>query len=208
MATDAINRTAALQRGIWLEYLTVGWNLLEGFVSVITGVIAGSVALVGFGVDSWIETSSGGVLLWRLYAERSGGHAESLERKAVRLVGVSFLLLAAYVTWGASVSLLKHETPERSIVGIVIAVLSLIVMPLLARAKRSTAQTLSSPALQADSRQTSICAYLSVILLGGLLLNAAAGWWCADPVAALIMVPIIVKEGYDGLRGKACDDCH
>jgi divalent metal cation (Fe/Co/Zn/Cd) transporter len=208
VTTDAINRTAALQRGIQLEYLTVGWNLLEGLVSVITGTIAGSVALVGFGVDSWIETSSGAVLLWRLHAERSGGHAESLEKKAVRLVGISFLLLAAYITWEASASLVKHEAPEHSIIGIVIAALALIAMPLLARAKRRTAQTLLSAALQADSRQTSICAYLSVILLGGLLLNAVLGWWWADPVAALIMVPIIVKEGYDGLRGKACDDCH
>jgi divalent metal cation (Fe/Co/Zn/Cd) transporter len=148
------------------------------------------------------------VLLWRFHAERSGGHAEPLEKKAVRLVGISFLLLSFYVTWEASASLLKHEAPERSIIGIAIAALSLIVMPLLARAKRRTAQTLSSAALQADSRQTSICAYLSAILLGGLLLNAVVGWWWADPIAALVMVPIIVKEGLDSLRGKACDDCH
>jgi divalent metal cation (Fe/Co/Zn/Cd) transporter len=207
VATDAINRAAAVGRGIRLEYFTVAWNLLEGCISVIAGVMAGSVALVGFGVDSWIETSSGAVLLWRLHAEQRGGHPAALEKKAVRLVGISFLLLAAYVTWEGSASLLNREAPERSLVGIAIAALSLIVMPLLARAKRRTAKSLSSAALQADSRQTSICAYLSVILLGGLLLNALFGWWWADPTAALIMVPIIVKEGVDGWRGKACDDC-
>jgi divalent metal cation (Fe/Co/Zn/Cd) transporter len=207
MATDAVNRAAAVERGIRLEYVTVVWNSLEGLVSIAAGIFAGSVALVGFGVDSWIETSSGAVLLWRLHAERRGGHPEAHERKALQLVGVSFLLLAGYVTWDASASLLKHEAPERSIVGIVIAVLSLIVMPVLARAKRSAAKSLSSAALQADSRQTSICAYLSVILLVGLALNAILGWWWADPVAALIMVPIIVREGWEGLRGKACDDC-
>lgn len=205
--TDAINRAAAVERGIRLEYLTVVWNLLEGLISLTAGVIAGSVALVGFGVDSWIETSSGAVLLWRFRAEQSGGHAEALEKKAVRLVGVSFLLLAAYVTWEASVSLLKREVPERSVIGVAVAALSIIVMPLLARAKRRTAKSLSSAALQADSRQSSICGYLSFILLGGLLLNALLGWWWADPVAALIMVPIIVKEGVEGLGGKKCDDC-
>lgn len=205
---EAISRTAALERGIRLEYLTVAWNFLEGIISLIAGVLAGSVALVGFGADSWIETSSGAVLLWRLHAEGRGGHVESLERRAVRLVGVSFLLLAAYVMWQASSSLMKREAPEHSILGIAIAVLSLIVMPLLARAKRQTARVLSSAALQADSQQTSICAYLSVILLGGLLLNMGLGWWWADPLAALIMVPIIAREGYDGLRGKGCSDCH
>jgi divalent metal cation (Fe/Co/Zn/Cd) transporter len=205
---EAISRPTALQRGIRLEYLTVAWNLLEGLVSLVAGVMAGSVALVGFGVDSLIETSSGSILLWRLHAEQRGGHVESLDKKALRLVGVSFLLLAAYVAWESCASLLKREAPERSIVGIAIAVLSLLVMPLLAKAKRRTAQALSSAALQADSRQTSLCAYLSVILIGGLLLNLAFGWWWADPVAALIMVPIIAKEGYDGWRGEGCSDCH
>jgi divalent metal cation (Fe/Co/Zn/Cd) transporter len=208
MATDAINRIAALRRGIQLEYLTIVWNLLEGLVAVIAGAIAGSIALVGFGIDSWIETSSGAVLIWRFRAERNGSNAEMVERKAVRWVGISFLLLAVYVTWVACASLLKREAPERSIIGVAIAILSLIVMPLLARQKRRTAQALSSVALQADSRQTSICAYLSVILLGGLVLNAVLGWWWADPVAALIMVPMITKEGIEGLRGETCSDCH
>jgi divalent metal cation (Fe/Co/Zn/Cd) transporter len=208
MATHAIHRAGAVERGIRLEIMTVVWNSLEGVVSIVAGVIAGSVALVGFGVDSWIETSSGVVLLWRLHAERRGGRVEALERRAVRLVGASFLLLAAYIAWEASLSLLRREAPEHSIVGIMMAALSLIVMPVLARAKRRTAKSLGSAALQADSRQTSLCAYLSAILLVGLALNALLGWWWADPVAALIMVPIIVKEGVQGLRGEVCCDCH
>ena len=170
--------------------------------------MAGSVALLAFGIDSSIETSSGAVRLWRLRAEQRGGHAETLERTAIWLVGISFVLLAAYVTWDALTSLLNHEPPRRSLVGIILAILSLIAMPLLARAKRRAATTLSSAALHADSRQTSICAYLSFILLAGLLLNATLGWWWADPIAALIMVPLITKEAIDGLRGKACTDCH
>jgi divalent metal cation (Fe/Co/Zn/Cd) transporter len=207
VSTNATSRSAAIHRGIRLEYLTVAWNFLEGLISLIAGVIAGSIALVGFGVDSWIETSSGAVLLWRFHAERRGENAEALEKQAIRLVGVSFLLLAAYLIWDASRSLIQHEAPERSVVGIAIAILSIIVMPVLARAKRRTAKSLSSAALHADSRQNSICAYLSAILLIGLAFNAVLGWWWADPAAALIMVPIIMREGLEGLRGRTCDDC-
>jgi divalent metal cation (Fe/Co/Zn/Cd) transporter len=184
MPTQAL-RELHVQRGIALEYLTIGWNALECLVAVIAGWVAGSVALVGFGVDSAIESVSGSILLWRLRAERQGKHAEAVERKALRLVGISFFLLAAYVAFDAGESLIQKEAPEGSPVGIALAVLSLVVMPLLARAKRRTAASLNSPALHADSRQTSLCAYLSVILLGGLVLNAWMGWWWADSVAAL-----------------------
>jgi len=175
---------------------------------VLAGLLAGSVALVGFGVDSAIESSSGAVLLWRLRAEQTGKNIERAEQTALKLVGASLLLLAAYVTFNAIKTLVTREQPQRSILGIVLSVLSLIVMPLLARAKRRTAAELNSAALHADSRQTSICAYLSAILLGGLLLNAALGWWWADPVAALAMVPIIVQEGREALKGETCTDCH
>ncbi len=208
MAAEAITREHHLQRGILLEYLTIAWNITEGIVAVASGAVSGSIALVGFGVDSFIETSSGGILLWRLRAERRGQDAEKVERTALKLVGISFLLLAAYVAFDSLKSLIERETPERSIAGIVIAVLSLIVMPWLARAKRKTAGRLDSAALHADSRQTSLCFYLSVILLGGLLLNAILGWWWADPVAALCMIPIIVNEGREALKGKPCSDCH
>lgn len=203
-----VNRTDVMRRGRKLEYLTIGWNVLEGIVAVVAGVAAGSAALVGFGLDSFIECLSGGALLWRL---RSDVDTERREAIALKLVGVSFLLLAAYVAFDAGKSLLRQEPPEASHVGIALSILSLIVMPIIARAKRRVAASLNSRALQADSRQTDICAYLSAILLGGLLLNALFGWWWADPVAALVMVPIIAKEGVEALRGETCCDegaCH
>jgi divalent metal cation (Fe/Co/Zn/Cd) transporter len=207
--TDRIaERAAGLRRGRLLEYLTIGWNMLEGVVAVGSGLVAGSAALIGFGVDSFIESLSGGALLWRL---RSDEDSERRERIALKLVGVSFLALAAYVAYDAASSLFRREPPEASYVGIALAALSLVVMPLLARAKHRVAAGLGSRALEADSRQTDICAYLSAILLGGLLLNAALGWWWADPVAALVMVPIIGKEGVEALRGEQCcgdDVCH
>lgn len=199
-------REAMVARGLRLEYFTLGWNLLEALVALVCGVIAGSIALVGFGLDSIVEVSSGSVLLWRLRADRHAENRERAERFAVRLVGVSFLLLALYVAGDAIKTLLRRETPEESIPGIVLAIASLIAMPLLARAKRRVARGLNSGAMQADSRQTDICAYLSAILLGGLLLNAALGWWWADPVAALIMVPLIGHEGMEAVQGKTCCD--
>ena len=199
-------REAMVARGLRLEYFTLGWNLLEALVALVCGVIAGSIALVGFGLDSVVEVSSGSVLLWRLRADRHVENRERAERFAVRLVGVSFLLLALYVAGDAIKTLLRRETPEESIPGIVLAIASLIAMPLLARAKRRVARGLNSGAMQADSRQTDICAYLSAILLGGLLLNAALGWWWADPVAALIMVPLIGHEGMEAVQGKTCCD--
>ena len=192
----------AHRRGRQLEYITIGWNSLEGIIAVGAGLVAGSIALVGFGFDSVIEVSSGAIILWRL---ASGEHREQL---ALRLVGISFIALAAYVAFDAGKSLIYRELPESSYVGIAIAALSLVVMPLLARAKRQVAAQLNSRAMHADSRQTDLCTYLSAILLGGLILNALAGWWWADPVAALIMVPIIAKEGVEALRGETCDDCH
>jgi divalent metal cation (Fe/Co/Zn/Cd) transporter len=207
IAMAPLQRERDVQRGIRLEYLTVGWNVLEGAVAIVAGLMAGSVALLGFGVDSAIESCSGAVLLWRLRAEQAGKNIERAEQTALRLVGISLLLLAAYVIFDAIKSLVTKEQPQRSVIGIALSVLSLIVMPLLAKAKRRTAAELNSPALHADSRQSSICAYLSAILLGGLLLNAALGWWWADPVAALVMVPIIVKEGREALKGETCADC-
>ena len=214
MSTEAMGgettRAASVRRGRALEYLTIGWNSLEGLIAIASGLFAGSIALVGFGVDSVIEVSSGAALLWRLHLD-SSERRERAEQVALKLVGVSFLLLAAYVAFDAVKSLVYREVPEASYIGIALAALSLAVMPLLARAKRRVAAEIGSRALQADSRQTDICTYLSAILLGGLILNALLGWWWADPVAALIMVPIIVKEGVEALRGETCCDdvgCH
>jgi divalent metal cation (Fe/Co/Zn/Cd) transporter len=197
-------RREHVRLGRKLEYFTLGWNMLEAAVAIGAGWLAGSIALVGFGADSLIESLSGLVLLWRL---SSPLHDERREKIALKLVGISFLILAAYVFYEAVKSLLAHEPPETSFVGIGLSILSLIVMPILARAKRVSASDLGSRAMRADSRQTDLCAYLSAILLGGLVLNALFGWWWADPVAALIMVPIIVREGLEGLRGEVCDDC-
>ncbi len=199
------HQAADTRAGRRLEYFSLTWNVIEAAVSIEVGVKSASIALIGFGVDAVIESLSGSVLLWRL----QHGHAgEKREAIALRLVGVSFLILAAYVAFGAGWMLIKHEPPEASLIGIVIACLSLSIMPQIARAKRRVAARLNSRALEADSRQTQLCAYLSAILLGGLALNAAFGWWWADPVAALIMVPIIAREGISALRGEACSECH
>ena len=196
-----IPRDAVVRQGRRLEYFTVGWNLIEAAVALGAGLFAGSIALIGFGIDSLIETSSGAVLLWRL---REGEEGEQRERIALKLVGISLLALAAYVAIDAAKGLILQEPPERSLVGIILAAVSLGVMPLLAWAKRRVAAKLNSRALVADSHQTDICAYLSAILLAGLGLNALFGWWWADPIAALAMVPIIVKEGLEALRGESC----
>lgn len=200
MLTETIHGDQ-LRAGRRLEYFTLGWNLTEVVVAVGAGLFASSIALVGFGIDSLIESLSGSILLWRL---QNAATDERRERLALKLVGISFFVLALYVTVEAAKSLLRHEQPETSIVGIVLAVVSLIVMPILARAKRRVAARLDSGALHADSRQTDICAYLSAILLGGLLLNALFGWWWADPAAALCMLPLIFHEGIEATKGRSC----
>ena len=202
------DRAALVRRGKLLEYATIGYNSLEGVIAIAAGLIAGSIALVGFGFDSAIEVISGATLLWRLHSDADVEKRERVEQRALRIVGVSFLLLGAYVTFDAGKSLLRREPPAESLVGIFLAAASLVIMPLLVRAKRRVAQAIGSKALEADATQTLLCTYLSAILLGGLLLNAVVGWWWADPVAALVMVPIIVKEGLEGIRGERCeDDC-
>ncbi len=203
-AASSLERENLLARGRRLEYLTVGWNGLEAAIALAAGMAAGSVALVGFGLDSVIETASAVILLWRLRAAQENKHAE---QRAHRLVGICFLLLASYIAIESARALWLASVPEKSIAGIGIACAAIIVMPLLARAKRKVAARLGSGALDSDSRQADFCAYLSAILLMGLALNWLQGWWWADPVAALIMVPIIAREGVHGLRGKACEDC-
>jgi divalent metal cation (Fe/Co/Zn/Cd) transporter len=187
-----------------LEYLTIAYNSLEAAIAIVAGLIAGSVALVGFGFDSVIEVSSGVALLWRLSQDHNATDRRRLELTTLRLVGASFVGLALYVGYEAIECLIEGAAPERSIPGIVLAAVSVVVMPLLARAKRDVARGIDSAAMAADAKQTDFCMYLSVILLGGLGLNAAFGWWWADPVAGLTMVPILMKEGYTALRGESC----
>jgi cation diffusion facilitator family transporter len=203
------SRPELLRRGLHLEYLTVGWNFAEGLIAIGAGLAAGSIALIGFGVDSFVETVSGVVLIWRLSAEIRGRldeeAVERVERRAEQLVGAAFLLLAAYVGFEAIRSLIGQEAPDASPVGIALTAVSIAVMLWLARAKRRTGEALGSRALIADAQQTYACWYLSVVTLAGLALNAAFGWWWADPVAALGIVVLLVREGVDALRGEDDD---
>ena len=202
-----LDRMSVIRRGRRLEYFTVIWNALEGLVAVGAGVFAGSISLVGFGIDSFIEVTSGSVLLWRMSVDANVGDRERNEKRALRFVGLCFLLLAAYIAFESGNDLWFKREPEQSIPGIVLACVSLVVMPLLSRSKRKVGHALDSAAMQADAKQTQFCTYLSAILLVGLILNAVFGLWWADPIAGLIMVPIIAKEGFGGLQGKTCDDC-
>ena len=206
MEASAQGRPELVQRGQRLEYFTVFYNSAEALASLVAGFYAGSVSLVGFGLDSLIEVASGAALLWRLQQDRQAARREQAERIALRIAGCCFLALAAYVAYESASTLIRREAPQGSVPGIVIAAVSVVVMPILARAKRRVAAQISSRALHADSRQADFCAYLSAIVLAGLLLNALAGWWWADPLAALAMVPLVAKEGLDGVQGKACCD--
>lgn len=198
------SRARLIHRGLLLEYVTLGWDLLEAVVAIVAGAFAGSVALVGFGIDSVIEMSSGAILLWRLASDRDVEARERIEQRALRLVGWSLLALSVYIAVEAVKTLVEREAPSVSYAGMGIAVAALIVMPLLARAKRRVAAGIDSRALVADSLQTDVCAWLSGILLLGLVLNAWLGWWWADPVAALGMVPFIAREGAEAMRGEHC----
>ena len=204
MATD---REALVRRGQMLSRITLGYNTLEALAALVAGVIAGSVSLVGFGIDSIIEVSSSVAALWRLRSDVQAERRERVEQHANRIIGVSFILLAIYLTVDATHALWAHERPERTIPGIIVAALSVVVMPILASKKRRVAVGLGSRALAADATQTNLCMYLSAIVLGGLALNALFGWWWADPVAALVMVPIIAKEGIEGVKGVPACEC-
>ena len=193
-----------VRRGERLEYFTIFYNSLEALIAIVAGVFAGSVALVGFGFDSIIEVTSGAALLWRLRADVDETSRRRAESISLRIVGVCFVALAAYITIESVEVLRSGRAPERSIPGVILAAVSMVVMPLLARAKRKVAAEINSVAMRADARQTDFCMILSTILLCGLGLNALWGWWWADPAAALVMVPIIAREGAEAIRGRAC----
>jgi divalent metal cation (Fe/Co/Zn/Cd) transporter len=202
------DRAPTLRHALRLEYLTVGWNIVEGLIAIAAAVAAGSVALLGFGVDSFVESASGAVLIWRLRAERRGLDEEEIERldhRAHKLVALSLFVLAAYVLLDAAKTLWLRERPHVSFVGIALTAVSLVVMVWLARAKRRAARALGSRAMEADAFQTTACWWLSLITLGGIGLNAVFGWWWADPVAAIGMTYFLVREGREAWEGK--DDC-
>ena len=201
------DRAALLRYGLRLEYATVGWNIIEGLVAVTAAWAAGSVALLGFGIDSFVETASGLILIWRLRAEDRLTDPEAIERldqRAHKLVGGSLFVLAAYIAFEAVETLVTRGRPDPSVAGIIITSLSIGVMWWLARAKRRTAARLQSRALAADSFQTTACWWLSVITLIGIGANAGLGWWWADPTAALAMTYFLIKEGREAWRGEDC----
>jgi cation diffusion facilitator family transporter len=197
-----------LRRALRLGWFTVAWNVAEGVVAIVAAWVAGSRALLGFGFDSGVESLSGAVLIWRLRAERRDpDRAERVERRAVRLIGCTFFVLAAVVGVEAVRSLATEAEPESSPVGIALTIVSLVVMPWLAMRKRRVAVAMGSRAVEADSAQTMACVYLSVVVLVGLVLNAAAGWWWADPVAALLVVGLLAREGWEAVHAAHVDDC-
>jgi divalent metal cation (Fe/Co/Zn/Cd) transporter len=201
-------RRVLLRRALVLAWFTVGWNVIEGIVAIVAAVVARSQALLGFGLDSGVESLSATVVLWRLYAERRDPHrAEAVEQRALRLIGITFLVLAAFVTVESVRALIGQHEPDASMVGIVLTSVSIVVMQWLARTKRVVGIAMGSKAVQADSAQTSACVYLSVVVLGGLLLNATFGWWWADPVAGLGVVVFLVSEGREALTAEHADDC-
>jgi divalent metal cation (Fe/Co/Zn/Cd) transporter len=200
----ALARQLTVRRGILLSYATIGYNTLEAIGSLVAGMLAGSVALIGFGIDSVIEVIASIAAQLRLRADADLLRRSGAEGRTLRIVGWCFIGLAAYVTIDSAKSLYLREEPERSWLGVIILVLSVIVMPALAWGKRQVANEMQSAALKAEAKQTSLCAYLSVIALGGVGLNALVGWWWADPAAALCMVPIIAKEGIEALQARDC----
>jgi cation diffusion facilitator family transporter len=194
---------------VWLTVATVSWNVVEGIVAVWAGVLASSVALIGFGIDSFVETASAAVVGWRLQAELNGRadeeRAEKLERIAGQLAGGLLLGLAVYIVIEAGRRLLGFGAEaEESRIGIALTLMSAIVMPALGWVKLGVAKALRSGALRADAYETIACSWLSIATLTGLILNATLGWWWADPLAAMIIVPLVIREGLEGWRGE----CH
>jgi divalent metal cation (Fe/Co/Zn/Cd) transporter len=195
--------------GLWLVAATMAYNVAEGVIALWAGVRAGSIALVGFGLDSYIECAAATALLWRLTLEARGAHPEAIEQseqRVHRFVGATFVALALYVLGQAGWTLVTGNAPEESLIGIILAAASLAIMPLVAWGKLHAAQAMHSAALRSEAKETLACSYLSLTLLLGLVANAEAGWWWADPLAALLMVPWLVKEGMEGLRGEQCCD--
>ncbi len=194
---DPAIRSVLLRRGLRLEYFSLVWNVVETVVGMAAGIAAGSVALVGFALDSVVESTSASILVWRLRSEGRGHWtAESVERRAIRLVALAFFALALYVGGRSAFDLVTQHKPDESVAGIILAAVSLVVMPVLARKKNRMARTLDSKALKADASQTSLCTYISAFLLVGLGANALLGWWWADPAAGLVIAALAAREGH------------
>lgn len=201
-------RVSLVRRGRRLAWATIGWNSVEGIVAIGSGAVAGSVALIGFGVDSFVEVFAGVVIVWRLAQEQHGRHiSEAAERRAVKLIAATFLLLAVGIAFESARKLMGGTHPDTSTVGIALTAVSLVVMPLLARAKRRVGVEMGSRAVQADATETVLCVWLSAIVLAGLLLNTLFGWWWADPIAGFGIAYIAAREGVSHWRAPVLDDC-
>jgi divalent metal cation (Fe/Co/Zn/Cd) transporter len=199
-------RAAAVARARRLNQFSLTWNIAEMFVALLTGIAAGSVSLIGFGIDSGIEVSAALILAWRLHQERRGGCMADYDRTATRLIALAFVALAAYVWVDAASDLVDQARPEASVPGLLLAILSVAVMPWLARQKRALAPALGSQAVSADAQQTSLCALLSAVLIVGVGLNTVFGWWWADPVAALVIGALALEAGRRVWRADSLDD--
>jgi divalent metal cation (Fe/Co/Zn/Cd) transporter len=198
-------REALVRRAKRLAWLGIGWHAVEAAVAVGAGIVAGSIALVGFGADSVVESFAGFALLWRFGGSRAA--SEAAEHRAQRLIGASFFVIAAYVVVEAVRTLVDGSHPDVSYIGIGLAAVSLVLMPPLAAAKARVGEMLGSSATKSEGRQNALCAYLSVALLVGLAANAVFGWWWADPVTALLIAAVALNEGREAWAGNACDDC-
>lgn len=202
-----VDRARWVRRGRWLAWFTIVWNGIEGVAGVAAGVAAGSIALIGFGVDSYVEVFAGAVVIWRLAKERHGDAVSAAaERTAVRLIALTFLALAAGVAAESTRKLITGTEPDESMFGIGLAIVSLVVMPALAAAKRRVGHRLDSRAVTADAAETMLCVWLSAVVLAGLALNALLGWWWADPLAGFGIVYVAAREGVGHWRGEL-DDC-
>jgi divalent metal cation (Fe/Co/Zn/Cd) transporter len=203
---SSTGRRRLVRRGLWLAYATVATVTAEAIAALVLGVRAHSVALVGFGADSGLELVSATAALWRLYVDRRAADRVRVERRTRRIIGAAFLALAGYIAADALYALAVRAIPRPSRLGLLVTIVSLVAMMRLAHAKRSVAAGLASRALRADAMQTTLCTYLSAIVLGGLALNVLLGWWWADPIAALALTPIIAREGINAVRGAVGDD--
>lgn len=203
MTAPVALRPALERRARQLAWATIAWNVIEGVIAVGAGLADGSLALVGFGLDSFVEVFAGGVVLWQL---RDGD--EDRERRALRLIALSFFAIAAYVVAEAGRDLIFGSEAGESNLGIALAAVSLAVMPALAWAKRRTGHALGNRVVLADSTETALCSYLSAVLLAGLVINAAVGWWWADTAAALVIAALAVREGREAWRGETCCEDH
>ena len=205
-STTVLSRADAVRRARWLNAVTIGWNSLEGVIAVVAGLAAGSVSLVGFGVDSAIEVSAALVLTWRLRQERRDGCTQTADGRATRAIAISFAALAVYVAVRAISDLTSGARPDESVAGVVLAAASLALMPFLARAKARLAPVLGSAAAAADAAQTNLCAMLSAVVLVGLAANWLAGWWWADPVAGLAIAVLAAAEARRTWRAESLED--